>query len=163
MLREDLEQFGKFIFTLEWLLEVVARYQGTLQFDLIHIDFGNPRILGEAYGAQEASSKLSDVFTVLRQNLRKTDLVARQGADFWILMPCTPVNESLAEKIQYLTQVASESGLEIVERDISIFSLNDDFHDPRQQGSGESFLAYLKKNHSRLARQEVVLPAQTDN
>jgi len=160
MLRDDLEQFGKFIFTLEWLLEVVSRHQGNVQFDLVHIDFGNPRILGEAYGAQEASSKLSDVFNILRQNLRKTDLVARQGVDFWILMPCTPVNESLSEKLQYLIHIASQSGLEIVERDISIFSLNQDFRDPRQTTDGEGFLAYLKKNHSRLARQEMVLPAQ---
>lgn len=160
MLHEDVELFGKFLFTLEWLLEVTARHPGNIQFNLIHIDFGSPRILGDAYGAQEATVKLQEVLSSLRQTLRKSDLVARQGVDFWILMPQDPSRDGLPEKLQDIIEAASQSGLEIVERDISFFSLSDTHSELGLCCSGMDFLSYLKRNHTQLSRQEVVLPAK---
>ena len=87
MSREEIDTHEKFMFTLEWLLAVTKRYSGRLEFGLAHIDFENPKVLGEVYGAQQASHKLDDVLRSLRKAIRKTDLVARDGADFWILVP----------------------------------------------------------------------------
>ena len=159
-MHEDVESFGKFLFTLEWLLEVSARYTSNIQFNLVHIDFGNPGVLGDAYGAQEAAFKLHDALDVLRQKLRKTDLAARQGIDFWILMPSDPGNDALSPRLQGIIEAASESGLAIVERDISVFALGDAYPELGLSCSGRDFLSYLKRNHARLSLQEMVLPAQ---
>ncbi len=160
MLHEDNELFGKFLFTLEWLLEVSARYGHAAEYHLVHINFGNPRILGENYGAQEASLKLHEVLDTLRASLRKTDLVARQGVDFWILVPSAPSSNVFSEKLQEIIEVTSRSGLEIVERDISFFSLTEGFPELGLAASGQDLLSYLKHNRARLSRREVLLPAQ---
>jgi len=160
MLHEDNELFGKFLFTLEWLLEVSARYGHATEYHLVHINFGNPRILGENYGAHEAAVKLHEVLSALRLSLRKTDLVARQGVDFWILVPSAPSSNVFSEKLQEIIEATSRSGLEIVERDISFFSLTQSFPELGLATSGEDLLSYLKRNHAKLSRREVLLPAR---
>lgn len=157
---EDIEAREKFLFTLEWLLAVTRRYSGVLQFALAHIDYENPRMLGETFGAQKASQKLDDVAHVLRKAFRKTDLVARDGVDFWILLPYTSANEKLSDKIRYIIETASQGGLQIVERDISVFSLPYNEVEPDTDGSALEFLKYLKQNHITLARDEISLPAR---
>lgn len=155
----DIEAREKFLYTLEWLLAVTRRYSGQLQFALAHIDYGNPRLLGEAYGAQQAAQKLDEVVHVMREAFRKTDLVTRDGTDVWILLPYTPATEKLSDKLRYIIDVASQGGLQIVERDISLFSLPYDKVAPGAEDSALAFLHYLKKNHTALAQAEVVLPA----
>lgn len=157
MSEEDIVARENFLFTLEWLLAVTKRYPSQLQFALAHIDFQDPKILGETFGAQKASQKLDDVLHTLRKSFRKTDLVARIGVDFWILVPYTPADENLVEKIKYIVDTASQSGLQIVERDISIFSLPIEVADPIQNNSTLEFLGYLKKNHTPLARHSASL------
>ena len=158
MTQEDIEAREKFLFTLEWLLAVTKRYSGHLQFGLAHIDYENSRILGETYGAQKASQQLGEVSHSLRKAFRKTDLVMRDGVDFWVLVPYTPTDEKLVDKIKYIVEMASQGGLQIVERDISIFSLPQDAVDLGEDYSALEFLAYLKKNHIALARHEISLP-----
>ncbi len=160
MSHEDLEARDKFLFTLEWLLAVTKRHSGGLQFGLAHINFETPKILGETYGAQKAAQKLDEVSHSLRKAFRKTDLVARDGTDFWILVPFTPAEEKLVDKIKYIIEAASQSGLHIVERDISIFLLPNDAATMDTSGSAVEFLAYLKKNHIALASNELSLPAR---
>lgn len=160
MSHEDFEARDKFLFTLEWLLAVTKRYSGGLQFGLAHINFETSRILGEAYGAQKAAQKLDEVAHSLRRSFRKTDLVSREGADFWILLPFAPAEEKLLDKIKYIVDTASESGLQIVERDISIFLLPNDAAKLDASATALEFLAYLKKNHIHLASNEVSLPAR---
>lgn len=157
-MQEDIEMCEKFLFTLGWLLAVTKRYSGHLQFGLAHIDYKNPRILGETYGAQKASQRLDEVSHSLRKAFRKTDLVARDGMDFWILVPYTPVTEKLADKVKYIIETASQGGLQIVERDISIFSLSQDAVELGEDCSAVKFLAHLKKNHIALALHEISLP-----
>lgn len=159
MSHEDLEARDKFLFTLEWLLEVTKRHSGGLHFGLAHINFESPKILGETYGAQKASQKLDEVSHSLRKAFRKTDLVARDGADFWILVPFTPAEEKLVDKIKYIIEAASQSGLQIVERDISIFVLPNDAAKLGSNSTALEFLDYLKKNHIALASNELSLPA----
>ncbi len=158
MYHEDIEASEKFLFTLEWMLEVTKRYSEQFQFGLAYINFQQPRILGEAYGAQQASKKLDEISRTLRKAFRKTDLVARDVADFWILVPYSPPDESLADKIKYIVEAASQTGLQIVERDISIFSLSSDMIELCKDCSVSEFLAYIKKNHIALARREISLP-----
>lgn len=159
MSHEDLEARDKFLFTLEWLLEVTKRHSGGLQFGLAHVNYESPKVLGETYGAQKASQKLDEVSHSLRSAFRKTDLVARDGADFWILVPFTPAEEKLLDKIKYIINTASQSGLQIVERDISIFLLPNDAAKLGENSKALEFLAYLKKNHIALASNELSLPA----
>lgn len=159
MSHEDLEARDKFLFTLEWLLEVTKRHSGGLQFGLAHVNYESPKVLGETYGAQKASQKLDEVSHSLRSAFRKTDLVARDGADFWILVPFTPAEEKLLDKIKYIINTASQSGLQIVERDISIFLLPNDAAKLGENSTALEFLAYLKKNHIALASNELSLPA----
>lgn len=158
MNHEDIEASDKFLFTLEWVLAVTKRYSKHFKFGLAYINFQNPRILGETYGAQKASQKLGEISRVLRKTFRKTDLVARDGADFWILMPYSPVDESLVDKIKYIIDTTSQSGLHIVERDISIFSLSDDEIKLCGDCSVPEFLAYVKKNYITLPRRGISLP-----
>lgn len=154
----DIEACEKFLFTLEWLLAVKKRHPEPSEFALAHISHRHPAILGETYGAAIASRKLDEFSHALRKAFRKTDLVARYGTDFWILVPFTPVNEKLVDKIKYITETASQSGLEIVERDISIFPLSRNLVNPGNEYSAEEFLRHLKRDHIALAHQEVSLP-----
>ena len=160
MSHEDIDAREKFLFTLEWLLAVTKRHTGGLQFGLAHINYETPRLLGETYGAQQAAHKLDEVSHSLRKAFRKSDLVARDGADFWILVPFTPTEEKLVDKIKYIVETASQGGLQIVERDISIFSLPNDAAHMDTDSTALEFLAYLKKNHIALASQELSLPAR---
>ncbi|MDP2143073.1 MAG: diguanylate cyclase [Gallionella sp.] len=155
---EDIEASEKFLFTLEWLLAVINRHSGHFDFALAHISYRNPTVLGESYGAAIASGKLDEFSHALRKAFRKTDLVARDGTDFWILVPYTPVNERLVDKIRYIADTASQCGLQIVDRDISIFALSQDLIAPREDFSAAEFLRYLKEKHVALAHQEVSLP-----
>lgn len=159
MSHEDMDAREKFLFTLEWLLAVTKRHSSGMQFGLAHINYETPKILGETYGAQKAAQKLDEVSHSLRKAFRKTDLVARDGADFWILVPFTPAEEKLVDKIKYIIETASQGGLQIVERDISIFLLPNDAANLDANSSALEFLSYLKKNHIALASQELSLPA----
>jgi GGDEF domain-containing protein len=160
MSHEDIEAREKFLFTLEWLIAVSKRHSNGLHFGLAHINYETPKILGETYGAQRAAQKLDEVSHSLRRAFRKSDLVARDGADFWILVPFTPAEEKLVDKIRYIIDTASQGGLQIVERDISIFLLPNDAADLEEKNSALEFLTYLKKNHIALASNELSLPAQ---
>lgn len=160
MSQKDNDLREKFLFTLEWLLAVTKRYSSNVQFGLVHISFSDPRTLGEVYGAQDAAHKLDDILHLLNNAFRKTDLVTRDGVDFWVLVPYTPADEKLADKIREIIAIASTSGLHIVERDISIFSLPFATPELDQNCSAPEYLAYLKKNHGRLASQEISLPPE---
>ncbi|MBU0621687.1 MAG: diguanylate cyclase [Gammaproteobacteria bacterium] len=160
MSQEDYAAREKFLYTLEWLLAVTKRYSGELHFGLAHINYESANILGETFGAQQAAHKLDEVSHALRRAFRKTDLVARDGADFWILVPFSPAEETLVDKISYIIETAAEEGLQIVERDISIFMLPNDAAKLDQNSTALEFLAYLKENHILLADSELSFPAR---
>lgn len=160
MSQEDFAARDKFLYTLEWLLAVTKRYSGALHFGLAHINYETSKILGETYGAQIAAHKLDEISHSLRKTFRNTDLVARDGADFWILVPFTPAEEKLVDKIKYIIDTASQSGLQIVERDISVFLLPNDAAKLDENCTALEFLAYLKKNRAALAHNTLSLPAR---
>lgn len=158
MHKEDIEARERFLYTLEWLLEVVKRYSGPLQFGLAYIHYKNSDILGDTFGAKEASQKLDDVSHTLRKIFRKTDLIARDGMDFWILVPYTPINEKLVDKVNDIIDTASRDGLQIVEHDVYIFSLDKDVVDLCEGSSALEFITYLKINYIDHALHKISLP-----
>lgn len=159
MSQTTIELREKFLYTLDWLLAVTRRHTGHLQFSLVHVNFSNPGLLGDTYGAQEAAHRLDDTLINLKSSFRRTDLVARDGLDFWVLVPFTPADELQADKVGEIIAIASQNSLEIVERDISFFSLPFSSPELNPDYTAEEFLAYLKKNHLRLASHEIQLPA----
>jgi len=154
MSQKDMELREKFLFTLEWLLAVTKRYTANLQFGLVQINFADPAKLGDLFGAQEANHKLDDILHCLSKAFRKTDLVARDGVDFWIIVPYASTDEKLVDRVRYIIDIASQIGLEIVERDISLFPLPLAGHNLDDDCSAVEFLAYLKNNHDTLASHE---------
>ena len=157
MSQESMQFHDRFLFTLDWLLAVTRRYSGHLRFGLVHISFANPAVLGETFGAQGAAMKLDEALSTLRTAFRRTDLVTRDGTDFWIVVPYTPTDGKLADKIREILAVASQTELTIVERDVSFFSLPFDTPELNPDCSAAEFLTYLKKNHLRLADHEISL------
>lgn len=144
----------RFMTILEWLMSLQERHPKSLQFGLIHICFHDPRVLGDTYGARDASQMLSELLSKLREAFRKTDLVIREGVDFWMLVPYTHP-ETVMLKVRELVEFASASGLDIVERDIAIFSFpHCHVTGERFEGTADDLLLFLKQNRDVAYRWE---------
>lgn len=123
-MNEDTAAWEKFLYVLEWVLALQVRYANNLRYSLVCVSFHDQRILGDTYGARDAVQMLVELAAKLRGGLRKTDLVARNGTDIWVLIPfVTP--ESVLSKVGQIVDIAAANGLDIVDRDISIYSVPD--------------------------------------
>lgn len=123
-MKEDSNAWEKFLHVLDWVLAVQARYATDLRHSLVRIRFHDQRALGDAYGARDALNMLMHLAAQLQHSLRKTDLVARNGTDIWVLIPfVTP--ESVLSKVSQIVSIASANGLDIVDRDLSVFTIPD--------------------------------------
>lgn len=162
MFRQDIEARNAFLLTFEWLVAVMERYTCPIEFGLVHIAYGEKNELGEAYGAQEAIRQLAAVTLSLKKAFRKTDLVARNGADFWIIVPYTSATEKIYDKVLKILQDASHDDLHIVDCKIAIFSLPTKLTElqksPAELTSLE-FLAHLKDHEHVYAHHTFRLPA----
>lgn len=155
-MQEDIDALDRFMITLEWLMALQERHPSALHFGLIHVCFHNKESLGRAYGARDAAHMLSDLAHQLRLAFRKTDLVARDGTDFWILAPYT-LPETVTEKVTKLVELASDNGLDIVDRDVAIFAMPDpEVINNMAFKSAAEFLAHLKQNRQIAVRWEQV-------
>lgn len=155
-MQEDIDALERFMITLEWLMALHERDPGVLHFGLIHVCFHNKESLGQTYGARDASLMLTTLSQQLRQSFRKTDLVARNGTDFWILVPYT-LPQTVTEKVTKLVELASDNGLDIVDRDVAVFTLPDtEVLGNMAFDSAADFLAHLKKNRQIAFRWEQV-------
>lgn len=147
-MQEDVLALDKFSHTLEWLLALQGRYPNLIQFGIIHVEFHNRQRLGQLYGAKDAMAMLTKLTSDLRQKFRKTDLVARLGMDFWILVPYTEP-DTVTEKVHTLVELASQAGLGVVSRDVAVFSHQDPvLQEASCCATPESFLLYLKRNRN---------------
>lgn len=156
MLIEDIENKNHFLFIFEWLMAIASRYQCPMSFGLVHIDHGDNNELGNAYGAKEAAEQLVAMTGHLKKAFRHTDLVARVGSDFWIVVPYTPATEKVQDKVRDIIQDAEHDGLKMVAQHASVFSFpNDDSELNRKLAelSGMEFLGYLKANRHKLSTQ----------
>ncbi|MBU1235735.1 MAG: diguanylate cyclase [Gammaproteobacteria bacterium] len=123
-MNEDTAAWEKFLYVLEWVLAVQVRYANNLRHSLVSINFHDQKTLGDTYGAKDALQMLIALAGQLRSSLRKTDLVARNGTTIWVMIPfVTP--ESVLSKVSQIVEIAAANGLDIVDRDISIYSIPD--------------------------------------
>ncbi|ACT47149.1 diguanylate cyclase domain-containing protein [Methylotenera mobilis] len=153
MLIEDIENRDRFLFIFEWLMAVMSRYMCAMQFGLVHIDHGDKNELGDAYGAKDAAEQLVAMTSHLKAVFRNTDLVARIGSDFWIIVPYTPATEQVQDKVRNIMQDAAHDGLKAVGQDASVFcfpSNNQEVNQKLTELSGIEFLAYLKAHRHLL-------------
>lgn len=162
MILKDIEAKAHFVHTLEWIMAVIHRYSSPIQFGLVHIAHGNGNEIGEKYGAQEAVRQLVAVTDSLRNAFRKTDLVARDGSDFWVIVPYTPATEKIYDKVVSILQTADHDGLRIVDRETSIFSLPMNLSELTKEPSkltALEFLTHLKENKHTYASHHFRLPS----
>ncbi len=156
----DIESRRAFAFTLEWLLAIMKRYSSPLQFGLVHIDYGSNNELAETLGMREVFKQLASLTVSLKSAFRKTDIVTREVTDFWVIVPYIAENEKLYDKIVGILHDAKHKGLNIVDREISIFLM------PLLPATAENapeealkFLEYLKENKQLLASHVFMLTA----
>jgi GGDEF domain-containing protein len=147
-MNEDAAAWEKLLNVLEWVLAVQMRYATNLRHSLVCINFHDQKTLGDAYGAKDALQMLIDLAKKLRESLRKTDLVARSGTTIWVLIPfVTP--ESVLSKVAQIVEIAATNGLDIVDRDIAIFSIPDaGILEDQKFNTAQDFLDFIgdKKN-----------------
>jgi len=156
MLIEDIENRDRFLFIFEWLMAIMSRYMCSMQFGLVHIDHGDKNELGDAYGAKDAAEQLVAMTSHLKAAFRSTDLVARIGSDFWIIVPYTPATEKVQDKVRSIMQDAAHDGLKAVGQDASIFCFPSEDKALNQkliELSGIEFLGYLKAHRHMLSSQ----------
>lgn len=160
LIKKEIESRRAFLFTLEWLLALLNRYSSSIQFDLVHIELGSDHELGEAFGVQEAFKQLALLTTSLTNDFRKTDIMTRNVTDYWIIVPYDSNREQIQTKIVDIFNASKHKDLNIINREISIFSL------PLASSeaitnitSAIEFLKYLKANKKQLASQKFTLTA----
>lgn len=162
MKNNDVQAREIFLNTLDWLLPVVARYTENFNFALVKIAFGHGNELGETYGAPEASKQLVAMTADLQKSFRKTDLIARNGTDFWVIFPYTPFSENIYEKIVTVMEDAHHDGLNIVDREIAIFTSPFDLSLAQTpEFSALALLEYLKQHQQKLASHVFRFSAKT--
>ncbi len=147
-MNEDNQAREKFLITLDWLLALNERYENAVRYGLLHVCFHGKQQLGNAYGAQHAATMLINLAAKLRKAFRTTDLVARDGTDFWILIPYTDP-KTVIEKVSQLVEISSESGLDIVDRDLAFFNTeNISANKPAVSVGAQAYLEHLRKNRT---------------
>lgn len=160
LIKKEIESRRAFLFTLEWLLALLNRYASSIQFDLVHIELGSDHELGEAFGVQEAFKQLALLTTSLTNDFRKTDIISRHVTNYWILVPYDSNREQIQTKIVDIFRASKHKDLNIINREISIFSLplatSEAMPNPT---SAIEFLEYLKANKKTLASKTFTLSA----
>lgn len=160
MMIEDIESRNNFLATLEWLLAIAARYDHSIELGLIHIEYGHKNELGETYGAHEAVNQLAEMTRHLKQVFRKTDLVCRNGSDFWVIVPYTPSTEKLFDKVFEILGGMEHEGLRIVNPEISVFDLTSlitAFVKQQREFNALDFIEYLRANKESFAQRTFCL------
>lgn len=148
----DIQLCSRFIDTLDWICQVLIRHSDDFNVALVKIAYGDDNSLGEAYGAPEALRQLSSLTHDLQSSFRQSDLVGREGTDFWILFPYTRVTDNIYDKLMDVLQGSAHNNLNIVEREIAIFELPVIYQKATvKPDNGLGLLQYVKANQSELA------------
>mgnify|MGYP000237453590 CR=1 FL=1 len=144
-MQEEFEAADRFSIALEWLLAIQERYPAQLNFGLLNVCLHGREVLGQAYGVRDATKMLGELAGKLRHAFRKTDLVMRDGTDFWILVPYTdPI--TVTDKVTTLLEVTAQNGLAIVDRDVALFTLDMPLMAAAPKSAVPQFLDYLKRH-----------------
>ena len=147
-MKQDVASWDKLLHVLQWVLDVKLRHIDHLHFSLIYISLGDREVLGNEYGAPAAHRMLVELARNLRLAMRKSDIVARNNTDFWLLL--SHVNpESVLPRVFRIIEEAAQNGLDIVDRDVSIYSFQDnDYLKQNCLYSPSVLLEHLKINRS---------------
>lgn len=160
LIKREIEARRVFLFTLEWLLALLNRYSSSIQFDLVHIELGSEHELGETFGVQEAFKQMALLTTSLNKDFRKTDIITRHVTDYWIIIPYDSNREQIKTKIIDIFNNATHQNLNIINREISIFSLPLATSESiTNLTSATELLEYLKENRKILASHIFTLAA----
>ncbi len=136
----------RLLHVLEWVLDVKLRHAEAIPFSMVYISFGDKATLGNRYGAVVAYQLLVEFADDLKRALRKSDIIARDGTDFWLMLPHIE-GELIVPKLSRIVEISAENGLDIVARDISIFAFPDNsFMKQHNLNAPLPFLEYLKNN-----------------
>jgi hypothetical protein len=159
-MKEDTAAWEKFLYVLEWVLAVQARSRPACA-TAWSASVSDQKKLGDTYGAKDALQMLVDLAKQLRTSLRKTDLVARNGTSVWVMIPfVTP--ESVLSKVSQIVEIAAANGLDIVDRDISIFSIPDaGILEGKNFNSAEDFLEFIDDQKNVAMRWEAATKGST--
>jgi hypothetical protein len=143
MVLDDMYARERFLFHLEWLLSLETRYCHILQSGLVYIALNPNDVHGLTYDAGDAAQKLGEVSNCLKQAFRTTDLVMREGMNFWIITPFTQL-DPVIEKVKSVITTAPKNGLEIAQSNTKIFLLRDYIKPGKPEwDSGVGFLEHL--------------------
>lgn len=148
-MNEDIRALERLLYVLEWCLDVQLRYPtDALDFSLVYISCGDKATLGNRYGAKVALQMLVELGHDLRRAMRKSDIVARDSADFWVLIPQVGA-ELIVPKVSKIVEIASANGLDVVDREISTFKVEDN-HILKENNlsSPMQFLDYVRHNRT---------------
>lgn len=148
----DIQLCSRFIETLDWVCQVLIRHSEDFNIALVRIAYGDDNSLGETYGAPEALRQLSSLTHDLQTSFRRSDLVGREGTDFWILFPYTRVTDNVYDKLLDVIQGSTHNNLNIVEREVAIFELPLIYSKALvKPDSSQALLKHLKTNQAALA------------
>lgn len=145
-MKNDADSWGKLLYVLEWIIGVKLRHADSMNFSMAYISFDDMAMLGNRYGAMQAAQMLFELTHELDDTLRKTDIVARNGTDFWVLMPHIE-SDSVVPRVSKIIAIAAENGLNVINHDISIFAIvGNDVLKQNDLDSPLRFLDYVKNN-----------------
>jgi len=145
MVLDDMYTREHFLFQLEWILALEHRHQNALQSGLVYVTYDPQDVYGLTFDAADAAGRLGEVLLCLKSAFRSTDLVTREGMNFWILTPFTQLDPVL-DKVRHVLAHAPENGLAIAKSDICIYLLRDHIKgNSLVLKKAEDFLDYLRQ------------------
>jgi GGDEF domain-containing protein len=116
-----------FIYTLDWLLEIVQRYKKP-SFSLVGLRLVNLRQTLQKMGERQGYALLDSIVARLIEIIRKTDRCARPSEDIlWVLLPETSKEgaEKFLRRLGSLAELFTQAGARIESRTV-ICSAPDD-------------------------------------
>lgn len=104
---------------LEWLAsqrpEAVHAH-----FSMFRVAFESPQVLGSSFGASDAMRRLNQFGNMLATTVRRTDLVARDLTDFWVIAPECNV-DMVGCRLCEIANSVTDFGLDIVDCSVGVY------------------------------------------
>jgi hypothetical protein len=124
MVLEELGDGEKFMAVLEWMIALGHRQSGVLEAGLVYVTYDPLEVRDLTFGASDTVQQLGVIQNCLRSAFRQSDLICRDGVNFWILAPFTQMDPVL-DKVQRVIKSAPENGLSFAKNNFHVFMLKD--------------------------------------
>lgn len=124
MIQEELGDGEKFMAVLEWMIALGHRQSGVLEAGLVYVTYDPEEVRDLTFSASDTVEQLSVIKNCLRSAFRHSDLICRDGVNFWILAPFTQI-EPVLDKVQRVIKSAPENGLSFAKNNFQVFMLKD--------------------------------------